>query len=75
MPRKGYCRLVGLGRDKGSLVLCSDSGFCVATGFGLGRVFLGRDRSFLGRDRVVFIMIFCRDRGLPCVVTVFCSLS
>ena len=68
MPGKGYCRLVGLGRDKGFLVLCSDSGFCVATGFGLGRV-------FLGRDRVVFIMIFCRDRGLPCVVTVFCSLS
>ena len=26
------------------LVPCHDSGFCVMTGFGLSRVFLGRDR-------------------------------
>ena len=26
------------------LVLCHDSGFCVVTGFGLGKVFLGRGR-------------------------------
>ena len=47
MPRKGYCRLVGLGRDKGFLVLCRDSGFCVTTGFDLGRVEFDKTPRFL----------------------------
>ena len=44
-------------------------------GFGLGRVFLGRDRGFPGCDSIVFILVFYRNRGPPCVATVFCYLS
>ena len=42
--QKGYCSLARLGRDRGFLY--SDRAFwlCVATGFGLGKVFSGRDR-------------------------------
>ena len=52
--RKGPERLLPVGRfgsrqrfslsRQSFLVMCRDSGFCVAIGFGLGRVFLGRSR-------------------------------
>ena len=43
--RKGPKRLLHIGRFRSRqrfMVLCRDSGFCVVTGFGLSRVFLGR---------------------------------
>ena len=36
--------------------MCRDSGFCVTTGFSLGRVFLGRGRGFS-------LSFHCRDIG------------
>ena len=58
MPRKGYCMLASLGRNR---VFWS----YVARGFGLGRSFLGCDRGFPGHNRVVFILVFCCDKGPP----------
>ena len=42
--QKGYIPLAGLGRDKGFLRRNRVFKFCVATGFDLGKVFLGHDR-------------------------------
>ena len=57
------------------LALCRNMDLCVATWFpGCrgGWVAIG---VFLVRDRVSFFWFFCRDRGRPCVATVFYSLS
>ena len=59
------------GSQQRFLVLCRDSRFCVTIGLGLGRVFLGHDMGFPDRYRVVFILVFYRDKGPACFATMF----
>ena len=57
------------------LALCRDIVLYVATWFSVCRCCRGHDKGFPGRDNVIFLLVFFRDRGPPCVTTVFCSLS
>ena len=63
-----------LGRDR-AFGLCCDMVLYVATWFSGYRWLLARDRGFRGRDRVVFLQVFCLDRGPHGVATMFCFLS
>ena len=54
--------------------LCYDMVLCVTTRFTGCRGCKVATRGFPSHDRVVFLLVFCRDRGPPCIVTMFCSM-
>ena len=69
------CRFVSLSRQS-FLTTSGDSGFSVAAGVGLGRVFFGRDKGFLGPNRAFELYVatwFSVLRYRKCCNMVFLS--